>query len=181
MKGSVNSRWRGEPSALSPDPCPWSQVQCASARILSTKVLRARREPINGTREFIGKAPGSLIMGIPSGIPALLANVNDGVGVPDIRVGVFSRSRIAPPMRLISEAAAPPQCRCSGCAAHARHPAKLPYYFACLYLVAWRLDHVPPLTKKHRSKYEVRLDLKFFLRTRKRPGIARSREFALDS
>jgi hypothetical protein len=57
----------------------------------------------------------------------------------------------------------------------------LPYYFACLYLVAWRLDDVPPLTKKHRSKYEVRLDLKFFLRTRKRPGIARSREFALDS
>ena len=141
----------------------------------------ARTHALNGTRDFIGKAPGSLIMGIPSGIPALLANVNDGVGVPDIRVGFFSRSRIAPPMRLISEAAAPPQCRCSGCAAHARHPAKLPYYSACLYLVAWRLDDVPPLTKKHRSKYEVRLDLKFFLRTRKRPGIARSREFALDS
>jgi len=96
----------------------------------------ARTHALNGTRDFIGKAPGSLIMGIPSGIPALLANVNDGVGVPDIRVGFFSRSRIAPPMRLISEAAAPPQCRCSGCAAHARHPAKLPYYFACLYLVA---------------------------------------------
>ena len=61
-----------------------------------------------------------LIMGIPSEIPALLANVNDGVGVPAIPGGFFSRSRIAPPMRLISEAAAPPQCRCSGCAAHAR-------------------------------------------------------------
>jgi len=157
-------------------------AMCVSADPIDKSVTSpARTHALNGTRDFIGKAPGSLIMGIPSGIPALLANVNDGVGVPDIRVGFFSRSRIAPPMRLISEAAAPPQCRCSGCAAHARHPAKLPYYFACLYLVAWRLDDVPPLTKKHRSKYEVRLDLKFFLRTRKRPGIARSREFALDS
>ena len=82
-------------------------AMCVSADPIDKSVTSpARTHALNGTRDFIGKAPGSLIMGIPSGIPALLANVNDGVGVPDIRVGFFSRSRIAPPMRLISEAAA---------------------------------------------------------------------------
>jgi hypothetical protein len=75
-------------------------AMCVSENAIDKSVTSpARTHALNGTRDFIGKEPGSLIMGIPSGIPALLANVNDGVGVPDIRAGFFSRSRIAPPMR----------------------------------------------------------------------------------